>query len=163
MTHHKTKKPTKPTTVLVFAYGSNMNERQMATRCPGATAVGVAKLHDHQLLFAGRSARWGGGVATIKPARRSAVSGVVWRVSNQNLERLDEFEGYPYVYDRMPVLVDAADGESMWCFVYVKNADEERTRPSPEYLRTILDGYETAGAAVPVTLKRLYNQVQHAA
>ncbi len=156
-------KPKKPTTALVFAYGSNMNARQMAVRCPGAVAVCVARLPEHQLLFAGRSARWGGGVATIRPSRRSSVSGVVWRVSAQNLERLDEFEGFPYVYDRMPVLVDGADGESLWCYVYVKTADEERTRPSPEYLRTILDGYETAGAAVPVTLKRLYNQVQDAA
>lgn len=153
-----------PKNALVFAYGSNMNHRQMSARCPGAQAVTVAKLPEHRLAFAGRSARWGGGVATIMPARRSSVVGVVWLVSAANLERLDEFEGYPFVYERVPVLVDRPSGESsLWCFAYVKNAAHEVTPPSAEYLRTILDGYETMGAPVPTTLKRLYKQVrQHA-
>lgn len=145
---------------LVFAYGSNMNARQMAIRCPGSRSVCVAKLPDHRLLFAGNSSRWGGGVATIEPARRSSVVGVVWLVSPDNLERLDAFEGYPFVYDRTPVLVDRDEGNSLWCHAYVKNAAEVKTPPSPEYLRTILDGYETAGAPVPANLMRLYKQVR---
>jgi gamma-glutamylcyclotransferase (GGCT)/AIG2-like uncharacterized protein YtfP len=146
---------------LIFAYGSNMNRRQMSLRCPGAQVVSVARLPDHRLVFAGRSPRWGGGgVATIKPARRSTVMGVVWLLSGADLERLDGFEGYPYVYDRTPVLVDRdGGGKSLWCLTYVKNADEVKVPPTPEYLRTILDGYATAGAQVPVTLKRLYGQV----
>ena len=149
-----------PQNALVFAYGSNMNSRQMAARCPGAQVVSVAKLPDHRLTFAGRSARWGGGVATIMPARRSSVVGVVWLVSAANLERLDEFEGYPFVYERVSVLVDRSEGASLWCYAYVKNAVDELAPPSREYLRTILDGYETAGAAVPTTLMRLYKQVR---
>lgn len=146
---------------LVFAYGSNMNARQMSLRCPGARAVCVAKLRDHRLTFAGRSTRWGGGVATIKPARRSSVIGVVWSVSRANLDRLDGFEGYPFVYDRVPVQVDSTEAEAIWCYAYVKNAAEISTAPSREYLRTILDGYEGVGAAVPASLRRLYQQVQH--
>lgn len=146
---------------LVFAYGSNMNPRQMAIRCPGSLAICVAKLPDHRLLFTGRSAKWGGGVATIQPAKRSSVVGVVWHLSADNLERLDQFEGFPFVYDRTQVLVDRGAGNSLWCSVYVKSVADERTAPSPEYLRTILDGYETAGAPVPVNLKRLYTQVRH--
>jgi len=148
---------------LVFAYGSNMNFRQMFLRCPGARAVCVAKLREHRLTFAGRSTRWGGGVATIKPARRSSVVGVVWSVSRSNLDRLDGFEGYPFVYDRVPVRVDRGQDGELWCYAYVKNAAEVVTTPSREYLRTILDGYETAGAAVPASLRRLYEQVQHGA
>lgn len=146
---------------LVFAYGSNMNARQMAIRCPGSKAVSVAKLRDHQLVFTGRSERWGGGgVATIQPARRSNVLGVLWILSADNLERLDGFEGYPYVYDRIAVRVESDSGRPLWCYTYVKNEVDEKTAPSPEYLRTILDGYATAGAAVPVNLKRLYGQVR---
>lgn len=148
---------------LVFAYGSNMNRRQMALRCPGARVVCVARLQDHQLVFTGRSARWGGGgVATIKPAKRSSVAGVVWWVPGRDLERLDMFEGYPYVYDRTPVCVDRGVGEQVWCYAYVKNAAEVKTPPSEEYLRTILDGYRTAGVAAPRPLKRLMGQVCHA-
>lgn len=147
---------------LIFAYGSNMNDRQMSFRCPGAQRVCVAKLSDHRLVFAGRSPRWGGGgVASVEAARRASVVGVIWWLSPEDLERLDVFEGYPYVYDRVPVIVDRASGKSIWCFTYVKNDAEERIPPSPEYLRTILDGYKTAGASVPAHLRRLYNQVSH--
>jgi gamma-glutamylcyclotransferase len=147
---------------LVFAYGSNMNARQMAARCPGAERVCVGRLPDHRIEFAGRSARWGGGgVANIRPARRSSVVGVVWLLSAANLERLDGFEGHPYVYDRTPVLVDRSSGKSLWCYTYIKNDADEKTTPTPEYLRTILEGYKTAGAAVPGALKRLYSLVSH--
>jgi gamma-glutamylcyclotransferase len=155
-------KKRKNDSALVFAYGSNMNSRQMATRCPGARIIDVATLPDHRLLFTGRSARWGGGVATIEPARRSRVVGVIWLVSAENLARLDEFEGYPYVYDRAQVLVDRAGGAaSLWCHAYLKAEAHEKTPPSPLYLRTILDGFEDVGAVAPLNLRRLYSKVAH--
>lgn len=144
---------------IVFAYGSNMNHRQMALRCPDARPVCVARLDGYRLTFAGHNARWGGGVATIVPARRGGVTGVVWRLSEQDLKRLDEFEGYPFVYDRAPVIVRSPRrADEIWCHTYVKNVAQETT-PSEDYLRTIIEGYQTAGARVPAPLKKLYAQV----
>jgi gamma-glutamylcyclotransferase (GGCT)/AIG2-like uncharacterized protein YtfP len=100
-------------------------------------------------------------VASIVPARRSSVVGLVWWVQADDLERLDYFEGYPYVYDRTPVLVDRGKLSSLWCYAYVKNATEAKALPSEQYLRTILEGYRTAGVPAPVTLKRLMGQVAH--
>jgi gamma-glutamylcyclotransferase (GGCT)/AIG2-like uncharacterized protein YtfP len=147
-------------TYFVFAYGSNMNRQQMAFRCPSAKTVCVAQLDGHKLVFAGDSARWDGGVATVVPDRRSIVIGVVWKLTHSDLQRLDEFEGYPFVYDRAPVSVRATRRKQLWCYTYLKNANERQTLPSEEYLRTILDGYAAAGAPVPARLSKLYAQVR---
>jgi gamma-glutamylcyclotransferase (GGCT)/AIG2-like uncharacterized protein YtfP len=147
---------------IVFAYGSNMNRQQMAFRCPDARPLGVARLEGYRLTFAGFNARWGGGVATILPARRSTVLGRVWWISKTDLERLDGYEGYPFVYDRAPVVVKAGARE-FWCHTYVKNAAEVQTTPSEDYLRTIIDGYQDARVRVPAPLKKLYMQVSYGA
>jgi hypothetical protein len=123
--------------------------------------VCTAKLRDYRLTFTGSSPRWGGGVATIQYAKRSTVVGVLWWMSTENLERLDEFEGYPYVYDRVPIVVERLPGKELWCHTYVKSTEEIQSTPSPEYLRTILDGYSAARASVPAALKRLYSQVNN--
>jgi hypothetical protein len=34
-----------------FAYGSNMDEKQMASRCPGSQLVGRARLLAHSFLI----------------------------------------------------------------------------------------------------------------
>lgn len=141
---------------IVFAYGSNMNQRQMALRCPDATPICVARLDQHELTFAGLSPRWGGGIATVVPSKRANVTGILWRLSGKDLERLDEYEGYPFVYDRMPVSVHTTKGTEVWCHTYVKNTIEFRAPPSEEYLRTIIDGYQSMKARVPKKIKKLY-------
>jgi gamma-glutamylcyclotransferase len=153
-------KPSTPSK-LVFAYGSNMNRRQMAARCPGARPVSVATLPDHRLQFVGSSARWGGGVATVRPRRRSKVDGILWRLTDDDLRRLDHFEGYPVVYDREPVLVVDEDGKDRWCSTYVHvRGGAPPAQPSALYLRVILEGYEWAGVPVPPQLRKLYGEVR---
>ena len=50
---------------LYFAYGSNINLRQMAVRCPDAKVVAPAVLENYELLFRGNERAF--GVATIHP------------------------------------------------------------------------------------------------
>ncbi len=147
---------------LVFSYGSNMHPRQMAERCPGSRIVSVAKLHDHRLVFSGHNARWGGGVATIREACRSKVVGVLWRLSPANLNRLDMFEGFPYVYDRVAVRVETSSRRPIWCHTYVKNefGVEPDTSPSAAYLDVILGGYQHVGVRPPVELERMREELQ---
>lgn len=38
---------------LYLAYGSNMNQTQMALRCPTARVVGISQLKGYELLFRG--------------------------------------------------------------------------------------------------------------
>jgi hypothetical protein len=54
-----------PLTQTYFAYGSNLDAAQMRARCPSAKLLGAAILDGYRLGFAGQSAAWGGGVATV--------------------------------------------------------------------------------------------------
>lgn len=70
-----------------FAYGSNMWPTQMDDRCPGATALGHARLVDHRFVINDR------GVATVLPAPGSVVLGVLWNVTSDHIVAMDGFEG----------------------------------------------------------------------
>ncbi len=72
---------------LYFAYGSNMATQQMTARCPGARALGTARL-DGWRFYVNRR-----GTASIKPANDHAVHGVVWRISPDHKTTLDYYEG----------------------------------------------------------------------
>src|SRR5690606_16086252 len=78
---------TAPHPLRYFAYGSNTSTEQMLERCPGAGDPVPAVLRDHAWLCNER------GVATIVPVAGREVHGVVWRVTEAHLERLDVFEG----------------------------------------------------------------------
>ena len=55
---------------LYIAYGSNMDEEQMAFRCPTATLVGTAIVEGYELMFKGSRT---GSYATIEPKEGSIV------------------------------------------------------------------------------------------
>jgi gamma-glutamylcyclotransferase (GGCT)/AIG2-like uncharacterized protein YtfP len=88
-----------------FAYGSNLNLRQMTERCPGHRIVGRARLLEHALAFTGHSERWGGAVATVAPVPAAAVDGVVYAITDEHVATLDGFEEHPHVYVRQPIHV----------------------------------------------------------
>src|SRR5436853_668250 len=80
--------------VLYFAYGSNMDWAQMNKRCPSARFVGIAALTEHRVGFTRRSVNRGCGVADVIPEAGRKVWGVVYEVSDLDLDRLDKSEGY---------------------------------------------------------------------
>lgn len=79
---------------LYFAYGSNLDARQMARRCPGAEYLGVATLHNHVLRMDGA------GFATVIYQRGSHVQGALWDLSHANEGKMDRFEGVEEGYYR---------------------------------------------------------------
>jgi Gamma-glutamyl cyclotransferase, AIG2-like len=71
---------------LHFAYGSNMSRALMRRRCPGARALGPARLDGWRFAIMRE------GYASIVPARGAAVHGVVWRLSPRDLAALKAYE-----------------------------------------------------------------------
>ncbi len=131
-----------------FAYGSNMDARQMAQRCPGARRVGVATLRDHRVAYVGHSARWGGAVATVVPSPGDRIEGVLWAVDEGHVAALDRYEGHPTCYRRQLVRVTAG-GRTSRALTYVHGLASETAwtgSPSPAYLDRILRGAKAAGA-----------------
>ena len=93
-----------------FAYASNLNQKQMLERCPGNEPKFVATLPNYQLVFVGWSRQWRGGTASIRPFRGEKVLGAIYEISEQCLQRLDRYEGYPGNYNRVNVTVFNEDG-----------------------------------------------------
>jgi len=128
-----------------FAYGANLDRRQMMRRCPSCRPGGSATLHHYRLIFSGWSRQWHGGTASIKPMRGQRVRGGLYELSDAGMRRLDEFEGYPAVYDRINVIVNTDNEEAVEAFTYIRKQQAEETKPSPEYLKVIQQGYRDWG------------------
>jgi len=128
-----------------FAYAFNLSHRQMSERCPDAKPKFTATLPNFKLIFTGWSRKWHGGVASIKPLRGEKVIGAVYEISERDLRLLDKHEGYPNIYNRREVVVFPEDGESIKAVTYVRVEQSEETKPSPEYVATIQQGYKDWG------------------
>ncbi len=124
-----------------FAYGSNLNRKQMLERCPESKPKFIATLPNYQLVFVGWSRQWRGGVASIKPFRGGKVLGAIYEVSDRDLRRLDSYEGYPRNYNKLNVTVFNEDGEPIQAITYIKAGQSEEAQPSPQYLSVIQQGY----------------------
>ena len=124
-----------------FAYGSNLNRKQMLERCPQSQPEFMATLPNYRLVFVGWSRQWRGGVASIRPFRGEKVPGAIYEVSDRDLKRLDSYEGYPRNTNRLKVTVFDEDGEPIQAITYIKAGQSEETPPSPEYLAIIQQGY----------------------
>jgi gamma-glutamylcyclotransferase len=132
-----------------FAYGSNMSYEQMKERCPDSKYVGVARLNGYKLDFTKMSTIRGGGVADIVEAEDDCVYGVLYSITDDDLAKLDRFEGYPRMYDRQTVSCFKYDdlldynplkGTNIDALVYtVVNKSATTIPPSMEYLKIILD------------------------
>ena len=129
---------------LYFAYGSNLNMKQMRRRCPSAVFSSKAILREYRLAFPLLSKRWDGGVAGIIADKEEIVEGVVYKISEEDLKRLDKFENVDKgTYYRKKIRVILDDGFSTEAWTYFPNPDAKSLfSPSQRYLRTIRKGAE---------------------
>ena len=119
--------------MLHFAYRSNMDPERMHQRCPDAAGPQVAALADFRFAISAR------GIANILPFDGTQVYGVLWTVSERDLENLDRLEGIADgITRRQSLAVQAASGERVDAVVYL--APDVATGPPKE-------GYLGAGPA----------------
>lgn len=127
---------------LNFAYGSNLDEGLMASRCRGrghVSRLGPAVLHGYRIAFEGFEE--GRGVfATVRPAPGARVEGLVYSLDDTGLAGLDACEGVPRLYTRKPVTVTLADGAELGVETYL-HCGGHYGKPAYHYLRGIVDGY----------------------
>ncbi len=135
---------------LYFAFGSNLDRERLYIHCPSAHLVVAARLPGHRLGFSIESrATWHGGVADVLPAPADEVWGALWVIAGEESHPLDEQEGVfrdPPAYERYPVTVETAAGDSVRCRSYHVVAPASRDiLPSPAYRDTILRGARDVG------------------
>lgn len=127
---------------LYIAYGSNMNIRQMARRCPTAKVVGKMLLQGYELRFYGSE---NNAVATIEPFQGGVVPVTIWSITPEDEASLDRYEGYPHLY-RKDYMIIPFNGKGTSAMVYLMNTESCSIGcPSRVYLETILEGYSSAG------------------
>ncbi len=72
---------------LYFAYGSNMGEAVLRTRCPKARALGRARLPHHAFVLMRN------GFASVCREPQSAVHGMLFDLALSDIAPLDRYEG----------------------------------------------------------------------
>jgi predicted component of viral defense system (DUF524 family)/gamma-glutamylcyclotransferase (GGCT)/AIG2-like uncharacterized protein YtfP len=148
---------------LVFAYGSNMDPRQMRHRCPDSElAARRAVAIGWKLCFPRYSAKRGGGVGSIIREPRSTVWGVVYSTCGSDLKRLDGFEGVPHSYRRDLVEVEMDTGISMsaWTYVAIPEVPPAEHRPRKDYIDHYIEGAEHYG--LPLEYIENLRSIEHA-
>ena len=130
-----------------FAYGSNLDQVQMAQRCPGARLIGPAQLANHRMCFPRRSPVRGCAVASFEQHKGGMLWGVLYELDDDDLKRLDEREGFDPVnpsainrYCRVDVTVQLNAGGRIEAVAYVAVPEEDAGRPSAHYMKHIIDG-----------------------
>lgn len=126
-----------------FAYGSNMNVDRMRERDVAFVSALPGSLFHHRLAFNKSSTEISGiSYANIVREIGGVVEGVLYQLSDeQQLFKLDVFEGTPYFYSRDKFWIEAG-GERIAAWVYVANAAliKEGLKPAHWYLQHLLAG-----------------------
>lgn len=125
-----------------FAYGSNMDPKQMQRRGTGATNRRHAVLRGYSLQFNkvtnSSFAKPGEGKGNIVVAD-DFVEGALYEISKAGRDALDAYEKG---YDRIPVLVKLDDGTEVEAFTYIAKPNKigSGLKPTKEYLGHYLAG-----------------------
>ncbi|WP_418750020.1 gamma-glutamylcyclotransferase family protein [Frisingicoccus sp.] len=128
-------------TKLYIAYGSNMDEKQMAYRCPEAQLLGTAEVEDYRLLFKGSKT---GAYATIEPQKGNRVPVLLWEITEQDERNLDRYEGYPRFYYKKDLEIEFG-GERKTAMVYIMHEENPLGIPSQRYQEVISNAYRKFG------------------
>ncbi len=136
---------TKPSPVLYFAYAHDLDRKLMKERAPESRPRVTATLPNFRLVFLGWSRQWKGGIATLRGTHGAKVAGGVYEISDKDLRRLDNLEGYPRESNRINVTVFTEEGDALQAVAYIKTGQAEETKPSREYLAVIQQGYRDWG------------------
>ena len=126
-----------------FAYGSNLDLAQMKIRCPSSELISKGSLSGYRLTFNRYSSGWGGGVADVIQDQDSKVWGLVFKLSNSDLKRLDSYEGcyndQTSLYERWKAVINTPKGQISDVWVYTVVEKQKFVQPTLEYLQIIKD------------------------
>ena len=134
--------------VFCIAYGSNLDEKRMKSRCPNAEFFGTSVILGYRLLFKKSCT---GYYATIEQDANCEVPVVVYRMTAGDEVKLDRFEGYPrYYYKReflLPIWGPSGrkKRKRRSCIAYVLHENRELGCPTDTYYDLIDSGYERWG------------------
>ena len=138
--------------MLYFAYGSNLNHRQMEKRCGGAKFIKKYTLRGYKLCFSHKTNNSIYGHANIIKNKKSKVIGAIWNINKKDEEELDWYEGVDYNYYQKKYF--NLKGKKVLVYIqkiyYVK-------KPNSTYLHTIINGYKDCSLEINKLKKTISN------
>ena len=129
-----------------FAYGSNLDQKQMKDRCPCFKLVGIAKKTDFQMTFPRCSEKQKGGVASIEESRGDVVWGALYGLTPADVRELNRKEGVQSGKYRKVCgfQVIRPDGTLVQAYTYIANKCGS-FKPHRDYLYKIIGGAQEWG------------------
>ena len=124
--------------MLYFAFGSNLNQKQMKKRCKDSKYIGCYSLKNYKLVF--RNYFLGGGVADFQKDKNSTVLGAIYKISKKDEKELDVYEDYPKTYIKKYFKIL---GKKVMFYYMPKKT--MHVPPSKRYLNLIIQGYKDCG------------------
>lgn len=113
-------------TLFYFSYGSNMDAARVLRRCGPTASRRWAVVEGMRLHFAKRAEIPGipdAGFATLRPDDDARAEGVVYGVTEAQLDAMDRHEGVPLHYSRHPIGLRLVDGSRIEAVTYLANPD----------------------------------------
>lgn len=153
--------------MLYFAYGSNLDWKQMKDRCPSAQFVCIAALQNHRLAFTRFSNTRNCGVADVIYELGKVVWGVVYQISEHDIGSLDRSEGFKpdrkrddnaYVREERHVFAEGDEKRTMSVTIYIANKQKDPPLPNSDYKKLIVEGAKYWH--LPEEYIRLLEQIQ---
>ncbi len=124
--------------MLYFAFGSNLNQKQMKRRCRDSKYIGCYSLKNYKLVF--RNYFLGGGVADVQKKNNSSVLGAIYKISKKDERELDIYEDFPKTYIKKYFRLL---GKKVMFYYMPKKT--KHVLPSKRYLNLIIQGYKDCG------------------
>ncbi|CAN5390905.1 gamma-glutamylcyclotransferase [soil metagenome] len=133
----------KKESVIYFAYGSNMDLRNLEKLKVKVFKVEKAKLEKHQLIFnVVNDYMPGAGYANIEPHPYLSVEGIIIHTEQNSIKNLDDYEGFPYLYHKKFLTVIVNNNQRQEALVYSGNPMRLKSglKPSKDHFYHILQG-----------------------
>ncbi len=123
----------------LFSYGSN-SSFQVKERVNSEESIPhyPAYIKNYVRIFGGKSKNWNGSVASIFPCENSNVYGIVLKLTNSQLAKLDTYES-GYTREKINIVCQSIMGKERVIegFVYIKNDITFNYLPSQSYMESI--------------------------
>jgi len=125
---------------LYFAYGSNMNPERLIKRIGYLPPLQKASLQDYAVVFNKPNAiNPNEGFANIVPQAGAEVEGILYEVTDEDMGKLDQFEGVPNHYIRQSISV-VSQQLIFDAVTYIAVIVKKGLKPSRGYLNHLLAG-----------------------
>ena len=123
--------------MLYFAYGSNLNHRQMKNiRCVGSKYLKTILLKNYKLSFCHPNKLNKYGYANIVKKKGSKIPGAIWKITKKHEKILDHYEEFPKSYQKKYFYLN---GEKIMFYIMRKYFIK---KPPKSYINTIKEGYQ---------------------